>query len=53
MGNLMTLRGEADQEDTHRFTTINYHNGDKYEGQILNNLRDGYGVFICGGEKDK
>lgn len=36
----------------HRFTTINYHNGDKYEGNIFRNVRDGYGVYICA-DKDK
>jgi hypothetical protein len=45
MGNLN--RGEAEQDNTHRFTTINYHNGDKYEGNIYRNARDGYGVYIC------
>ena len=52
MGNLTSLRGEAELENTHRFTTINYHNGDKYEGNIFRNLRDGYGIYICA-DKDK
>jgi hypothetical protein len=31
---------------------IHYHNGDKYDGQIIRNLRDGFGVYICG-DKEK
>ena len=33
-------------------TVIHYHNGDKYEGSILRNARDGYGVYICA-DKEK
>ena len=25
----------------HRATVMNYHNGDRYEGEIFRNLRDG------------
>lgn len=52
MGNLSGLRGEAELENQHRATVIHYHNGDKFEGQIYRNLRDGYGVYICA-DKEK
>ena len=43
---------ETEGIDAPRETLIHYHNGDKYEGQILRTLRDGYGVYICS-DKEK
>ena len=31
---------------------MNYHNGDRYDGQIIRNLRDGYGIYVCA-DKEK
>eukprot|EP00347_Sterkiella_histriomuscorum_P007834 403347387 len=56
MGNIQHSFGGGDIDgeghDTPRVTVIHYHNGDKYEGQILRNLRDGFGVYICS-DKEK
>ena len=40
------------QEQAMRMTIVHYHNGDKYEGQIVRNVREGYGVYICN-DKEK
>ena len=52
MGNLHSLRSDADLDTEPRLTVMNYHNGDRYDGQIIRNLRDGYGVYVCA-DKDK
>ena len=39
--------------DQARVTVIHYHNGDKYEGQIVRgNVRDGFGIYVCA-DKEK
>ena len=56
MGNLNTLRSDVATYDQNgsitggeydanamRTTILHYHNGDRYEGQICRNLREGYG----------
>ena len=65
MGNLNTLRSDVATYDQNgsitggeydanamRTTILHYHNGDRYEGQICRNLREGYGQYVCG-DKDK
>jgi len=52
MGNINSLRQDPEQENEHRLTVMTYHNGDRYEGQIFKNVRDGFGMYICA-DKEK
>jgi hypothetical protein len=43
----------VNDNDQARVTVIHYHNGDKYEGQIVRgNVRDGFGIYVCA-DKEK
>ncbi len=35
----------TDYQETHRFVSLTYQNGDRYVGEIVNGKRDGYGIY--------